>query len=73
MTASNLAIDPVRGSSLSSLDDIPNSMEFNLFKPLDGLINGGVGVGHSARLPTCCPLTREPLRTPTSSFSCSKH
>src|SRR4026209_1495198 len=40
MTASNLAIDPVRGSSLSSLDDIPHSMEFNLFKTLDGLING---------------------------------
>ena len=40
MTPSNLAIDPVRGSSLSSLDDIPHSMEFNLFKTLDGLING---------------------------------
>ena len=40
MTASNLAIDPVRGSSLSSLDDIPHSMEFNLFKTLDGLIDG---------------------------------
>jgi hypothetical protein len=40
MTASNLAIDPVGGSSLSSIDDIPHSMEFNLFKTLDGLING---------------------------------
>ena len=40
MTASNLAIEPVRGSSLSSLDGIPQSMEFNLFKTLDGLING---------------------------------
>jgi hypothetical protein len=40
MTASNLAIEPVRGSSLSSLDDIPHSMEFNLFKTLDGLVNG---------------------------------
>jgi hypothetical protein len=40
MTASNLAIDPVRGSSLSSIDDIPHSMEFNLLKTLDGLING---------------------------------
>jgi hypothetical protein len=40
MTASKLAIEPVRGSSLSSLDGIPPSMEFNLFKTLDGLING---------------------------------
>jgi hypothetical protein len=40
MTARNLAVDSVRGSSLSSLDDIPHSMEFNLFKTLDGLING---------------------------------
>jgi hypothetical protein len=40
MTASNLAIESVRGSSLSSLDGIPQSMEFNLFKTLDGLING---------------------------------
>jgi hypothetical protein len=40
MTASNLAIEPVRGSSLSSLDGIPQSMEFNLFKTLDGLITG---------------------------------
>jgi hypothetical protein len=40
MTASNLAIEAVRGSSLSSLDGIPQSMEFNLFKTLDGLING---------------------------------
>ena len=39
MTASNLAIEPVRGSSPSSLDSIPQSMEFNLFKTLDGLIN----------------------------------
>jgi hypothetical protein len=39
MTASTLAIDSVRGSSLSSLDDIPHSM-VNLFKTLDGLING---------------------------------
>ena len=40
MTASNLAIEPVRGSSLSSLDGIPRPMEFNLFKTLDGLIDG---------------------------------
>jgi hypothetical protein len=40
MTVSNPAIEPVRGSSLSSLDGIPQSMEFNLFKTLDGLING---------------------------------
>ena len=39
MTASNLAIGPVRGSSLSSLKVIPHSMEFNLFKALDALIN----------------------------------
>ena len=40
MKAENLAIDAIRGSSLSSLADIPHSMEFNLFKILDGLING---------------------------------
>ena len=40
MTASNLAIESVRGLSLSSLDGIPQSMEFDLFKTLDGLING---------------------------------
>ena len=40
MNAENLAIDAIRGSSLSSLPDIPHSMEFNLFKTLDGLING---------------------------------
>jgi hypothetical protein len=40
MKAENLAIDAIRGSSLSSLADIPHSMEFNLFKTLDGLING---------------------------------
>ena len=40
MNAENLAIDAIRGSSLSSLADIPHSMEFNLFKTLDGLING---------------------------------
>ena len=40
MTASNLAIEPVRGLSLSSLDGIPQSVGFNLFKTLDGLING---------------------------------
>ncbi len=40
MTASNLAIDPVRGPSPSSLDGIPQSMEFNLFTTLDGLVNG---------------------------------
>ena len=40
MTASNLAIESVRGSSLSSLDGIPQSMEFNIFNTLDGLING---------------------------------
>jgi hypothetical protein len=40
MTASNFAIEPVRGSSLSSLADTPYSMELNLFETLDGLING---------------------------------
>jgi hypothetical protein len=40
MKAENLAIDAVRGSSLSSLADIPHSVEFNLSKTLDGLING---------------------------------
>ena len=40
MNAENLAIDAIGGSSLSSLPDIPHSMEFNLFKTLDGLING---------------------------------
>ena len=39
MTASNLAIESVRGLSLSSLDGIPQSMEFDLFKTLDGLID----------------------------------
>jgi hypothetical protein len=38
--AEKLAIDAIRGSSLSSLADLPHSMEFNLFKTLDGLING---------------------------------
>ena len=40
MKTKNLAIDAIRGSSLSSLADIPHSIEFNLFKTLDGLING---------------------------------
>jgi hypothetical protein len=40
MKAENLAMDAIRGSSLSSLAEIPHSMEFNLFKTLDGLING---------------------------------
>ena len=40
MKAENLAIDAIRDSSLSSLADIPHSMEFNLFKTLDGLITG---------------------------------
>jgi len=37
--ASNLAIDPVLGSSFSSLADVSESIEFNLFETLDGLIN----------------------------------
>jgi hypothetical protein len=40
MKAENLAIDAIRGSSLFSLADNPHLMEFNLFKTLDGLING---------------------------------
>jgi len=40
MVAENLAIDAVRQSPSSSLADIPRSMEFNLFKALDELING---------------------------------
>ena len=40
MKADNLAIDAIRGSSLSSLGDIPHSVEFSLFKTLDGLIDG---------------------------------
>ena len=40
MKAENLAIDAIRDSALSSLADIPHSMEFNLLKTLDGLING---------------------------------
>ena len=40
MKAENLAIDAIRDSALSSLGDIPHSMEFNLLKTLDGLING---------------------------------
>ena len=39
MKAGNLAIDAIRGSSLSPLADLPHSMEFNLFKTLDGLID----------------------------------
>ena len=40
MKAENLAIDAIRGSSLSSLTDIPHLIEFNLFETLDDLING---------------------------------
>jgi hypothetical protein len=45
MKAENLAVDAIRDSALqrsafSSLADIPHSMEFNLLKTLDGLING---------------------------------
>ena len=40
MSASNLAIDSVRDLSLSSLADTPYSIEVDLFKTLDGLING---------------------------------
>jgi hypothetical protein len=40
MKVENLTIDAIRGSLLSSLADIPHSMEFNLFKTLDGLISG---------------------------------
>jgi hypothetical protein len=39
MISSNLAIDPVLDLSLSSLADTPYSMELNLFKTLDDLIN----------------------------------
>jgi hypothetical protein len=38
MTASNLGIESVRGSSLSSLDGIPQS-KLKLLTTLDGLIN----------------------------------
>jgi hypothetical protein len=40
MKAENLAIEAIRGSSLSSLADVPHSVEFNLFKTLDGLTDG---------------------------------
>jgi len=40
MNTENLAIDAIRESSFSSLTDIPHSVEFNLLKTLDGLING---------------------------------
>jgi hypothetical protein len=40
MTMSNLAIDPVGDLSLSSLADTPYSMELNLFKTLECLIDG---------------------------------
>ena len=40
MKAENLTIDAIRDSALSSLADIPHSMELNLFKTLDDLING---------------------------------
>jgi len=40
MKAENLTIDAIRDSALSSLADIPHSMEFNLSKTLDGLIDG---------------------------------
>jgi hypothetical protein len=40
MKTENLAIDAIRGSSLSPIADIPHSIEFNLFKTLDGLIDG---------------------------------
>ena len=73
MTASNLAIEPVRGSSPSSLDSIPQSMEFNLFKTLDGLINGWCERRALRPLAYLCPLTRESSCTLTNSFSCSKH
>ena len=39
MIASNLAIESVRGSSLSSLDGVPQSMELKLLTTLDSLIN----------------------------------
>lgn len=38
MIASNLAVEPVRDSSLSFLDDISHSIEPDLVKTLDGLI-----------------------------------
>lgn len=40
MTISDLAIDPVHSSPLSSLGDIAHPMEFNLSKTLDALISG---------------------------------
>jgi hypothetical protein len=58
MTASNVAIEPVHGSSLSSLDGIPQSMEFNLFKTLDGLIDGWCG--RRALRPLACLLSAYP-------------
>jgi hypothetical protein len=39
MTPSSLATDPVLDLSLSSLADTPYSMELNLVKTLDDLIN----------------------------------
>lgn len=39
MIASNLAVDTVRGSSLTFVDDISHSIEPDLVKTLDGLIH----------------------------------
>ncbi len=39
MTANNLAVETIGDPSLFSLDDIPSSVEFDLSKTLDGLIN----------------------------------
>ena len=72
MKAENLTIDAIRDSALSSLADIPHSMEFNLFKTLDGLINGWC---ERRELRPLYLLHVYPgiLAHTESSFNCSKH
>lgn len=59
MTPSNLATDPVRDFSLSSLADTPYLMELNPCKTLDDLINIWCERRGCVHLRTCCPLIQE--------------